>query len=91
MERRKKQGLQEWNKIIGEQEKSGLTAREYCRRRDIGVSSFYRWRQRLSEQDESFIDIGQFNTPEKIEPSDRKPLAVTLDFGDGFKLTIRRG
>ena len=91
MERRKRKSSQAWRRIIGEQEKSGLAARKYCSRKNICVSSFYQWRRRLSEKDESFIDMGRLNTPDVSASADESPWVVRLDFGDGFKLTIQRG
>ena len=57
----------QWETILREQEKSGLSAKRFCDRESIRVSNFYRWRSRLSggpspseNTDESpvFIDMG---------------------------------
>ncbi len=57
----------QWEKIIRQQAKSGLSAKRFCDRESIRVSNFYRWRRRLSDgpspsenTDESpvFIDMG---------------------------------
>jgi transposase-like protein len=36
-----------WTKLISEQEASGATIQAFCKRRGIGVHSFYSWRRRL--------------------------------------------
>lgn len=39
----------QWRKTIREAAGSGLSIREFCRRRKLNSSQFYRWRQRLTE------------------------------------------
>jgi len=39
-----------WRTIINSHERSGLTVREFCRRREIPESAFYFWRRRLRDQ-----------------------------------------
>jgi hypothetical protein len=36
-----------WQEVIGEQRRSGKTARAFCQQRGVGEHSFYMWRQRL--------------------------------------------
>ena len=36
-----------WQRTIGEAARSGLSIREFCRRRKLTVSHFYWWRRRL--------------------------------------------
>jgi hypothetical protein len=40
-----------WNKLIAEQEASGLTIQAFCKQRGIGVHSFYSWRRRLRKSE----------------------------------------
>jgi hypothetical protein len=100
MERRQRRSIEQWAEIIGEQTRSGLTAKEFCKNQSIGLPSFYQWRRRLRDGDnaitekveakEAFIDVGQIGaaiTPE----ADSAPWVVTLDLGDGLKLTLQRG
>ena len=42
---------QEWRRRITEQERSGLSARRYCREQGLGEHSFYWWRRRLEKQE----------------------------------------
>ncbi len=39
--------IQRWRKIIREQEASGLSVSEYCRRGGVSAWSLYGWRRRL--------------------------------------------
>ena len=38
-----------WGKVIQEAARSGMSTREFCRRRRINEHQFYWWRHRLSE------------------------------------------
>ena len=102
MKRRKRRGRKEWERLVGEQEKSGIDVASFCRGQDIGVVSFYRWRKRLSGDagrgveggQEAFIDIGRVVTEQVGMESGAKAVAgslvVRLDLGGGALLTIER-
>ena len=101
MERNKKRNRREWAEIIDEQERSGQSARAFCQARSIGPASFYQWRRRLrddvsgtgSRTDEkgTFIDMGHIDPSGVSTSAGANPCVVTLDLGEGFKLTINRG
>ena len=65
MKRRQRRSREAWGRVIGEQQRSGLAAAEFCRRQDVGISSFSQWKQRLADEGErggaavqqSFIDF----------------------------------
>lgn len=40
-----------WRGVIKKQRASGLSVAEFCRRNDVSVALFYRWRRRLAERD----------------------------------------
>ena len=40
-----------WRLVIEEHSKSGLSAREFCRRESISEPSFYSWRRKIRERD----------------------------------------
>ncbi len=96
MKRRERRGRKEWEKLVGEQEKSGIDVASFCRRQDIGVASFYRWRKRLSGdagrgldgRQETFIDMGRVGP--KPDGAKGGSLVVKLDLGGGALLTIER-
>lgn len=101
MERRQRRSTEQWAEIIAEQERSGLTAKEFCKGQSIGLASFYQWRHRLRDAGpvstenvsvkDTFIDVGQIGTSDMSPSPDAVPWIVTLDFGEGLKLTLQRG
>ena len=42
-----------WRLVLEEHGKSGLSAREFCRRESISEPSFYSWRRKLQQRDAS--------------------------------------
>ncbi len=95
----------QWEAILREQEKSGLSVRRFCDRESIRISNFYRWRSRLSGEsspaentNESpvFIDMGQVDRlgegegGGETESYPARLFEVVLDLGDGVTLTLRR-
>ena len=103
MERRVRRGREAWASIVDEQERSGLSAKDFCQRESIGLASFYLWRRRLGgssseiqvsgiESTRSFIDMGQLaSSADRSIPTSSNPWVVTLDLGEGCKLTLQRG
>jgi hypothetical protein len=48
----------EWRELVGEQERSGLSVAEFCRRKVLTEHSFYRWRRVLAADGESnFVPV----------------------------------
>lgn len=49
----------EWQSILDQWKKSGLVPREYCRKHGIHLTSFRRWRDRLSaaEVNDAFVPV----------------------------------
>ena len=39
---------EEWHEIVSRREKSGLSPRPFCRKREPQLPSFYRWQQEVS-------------------------------------------
>ena len=101
MERRKIRSRRQWAEIIGEQERSGLSAKDFCLGKSIGLANFYQWRRRARDEvsgaegkmyaSESFIDMGQIGSAGVAASNGVNPWVVTLDLGEGFKLTLERG
>ena len=46
--RRSEARWKDWQAIVAEQDSSGQTVAEFCRRRKLNPSSFYAWRRKLS-------------------------------------------
>jgi len=96
MERRRMRSRKEWERIVGEQAGSGVSVAKFCRREDVGLSSFYHWKRRLvggvegeaASSGESFIDMGRVAAASSASAGS---LVVRLDLGGGASLTIERG
>jgi len=80
----------EWRQLYDQFARSGLTAREFCRRESINLASFIRWRKRIeaetvaNEQPESerFVEVAS---------SDGVPAfwSVEFELPDGRILRVR--
>ena len=103
MGQRVQRGEAKWAEIVGAQQSSGLSARSYCLQETIPLGLFYKWRGRLqntggrpapneNQEHGGFIDMGKLTTARRMKSSGGVgPLEVTLDFGDGFTVKVRRG
>jgi hypothetical protein len=75
-----------------------MTAAAFCRKAGIGVMSFYQWKRRLSEavdtntakEAEPFIELGRVDGPVPSFVGRARTLVVTVDLGDGARLTVER-
>jgi hypothetical protein len=81
----------EWQQIIADYERSGLTQEVFCEQAQIPKSSFYKWRKRLGAQsavDEpaQFIDLNTL-----VKPKDKARWDIELDLGNGMRLSLRGG
>jgi hypothetical protein len=94
----KRRSQREWEKIIRAQEESGMSASSYCQQESIGLASFYQWRRRLSkavagtesnELPETFISMGHIGGNSE-ESADRDWVEITLDLGQGLRITLKR-
>ncbi len=84
----------EWQQIVADYERSGLTQEAFCKRASIAKSSFYKWRKRLETPSAAtgvsqFIDLnalvqgnGQIDPPR---------WEIELDLGHGMRLSLRGG
>jgi hypothetical protein len=45
-----------WRQLMGEQARSGLSIRAWCREREIGEANFYSWRRELARRDSEQAD-----------------------------------
>ena len=84
---------EQWLDLIREQQSSGLSATDFCRRRDLSYIGFIQKRKSLireikpSHVADDFIQIGQLIHESR---SDAVPFEVELALGGGITLRIRR-
>ena len=86
-----------WQQRLGEAARSGMSIREYCRRRRLKESQFYWWqrRLRLGRQEGAGSRPG-VNGPAASfalvsEAGGAAGAGIELVLGDGRKLRIRKG
>ena len=100
MEQKKRLSRGEWEQLVGEQAKSGSSAKRFCEERSIGLASFYQWRSRIVgsgtksknkvQSAGTFIDMGKMNTGKAPVETEAGGWNVTLNLGGGLKLELRR-
>ena len=93
LNQRQRRSLSEWSSIVVDHRVSGLSARAYCDRSDLALSTFTKWRRRLRVQtkssDSGFVAVG---CETQVEQTNSTPSwDLELDLGDGMVLRLRRG
>ena len=81
----------QWQKLIDDQARSGLSAKQYCQQNALGYASFCKWRQRLSSPlrsaqepatEPAFVDLSALQ--QATEPG----WHITLKLGNGVELVL---
>jgi hypothetical protein len=100
MGQRVQRGRAGWEAIISKQERSGLSGRAFCARESIDPGLFYRWRRRIRKDTPdlstgaerlrgTFIEVGKLAGSHGYTSTGReRPLRISMDFGEGFTLTV---
>ena len=79
---------EDWIKIVEAWQNSALTQRDFCAQNEIALSSFYKWRQKLSAGPESasseratgFVNV--FSGSADVVGVDTSAWCIELDLGD---------
>jgi gas vesicle protein len=77
----------QWQELIEEQARSGLTQAAFCTARALSVTSFQHWKRRLKaapEQVDRWLDLGQLGGGSAAH------WEIELDLGEGLCLRLRR-
>ena len=76
----------QWRERIGEQERSGLSVRQFCEQQGIAEHALYYWRKRLREQQQPmrFALIERGSAPQE-HPSEM-PLELVLASGERLRI-----
>jgi hypothetical protein len=86
-----------WQNMIREAARSGLSVREFCRRRRLTISQFYWWQRRLKPQQTSARRKQRGGGPDAAsfvlvsESGEGLAAGIELVLGDGRRLRISRG
>jgi len=77
----------EWEELIGQFERSGLSRQRFCAEASLSVSSFDYWRRKLRREQSSavpgFIELPSMATGSGWD--------IELELGGGVVLRMRRG
>lgn len=87
---------EEWQALISQWQQSGLSAANFCKQYHLGSASFYKWRQRFENANNSvkkplttappeFIDITALSST-----ADSQGWNIVLNLGGGLSLTLSR-
>lgn len=80
---------EQWRGRIAEQQRSGLSIKQFCEERGLTLWSFYDWRKRLRETGlVRFALVERRSQPEAFSSSNAE---VEIVFGTGERLRIRSG
>lgn len=78
-----------WRALIGEQEASGLTVREFAEARGVAPSTLFWWRSKLRRGHRA--DDAQLVPVEVVDAAADQSTAIELVIHDGILLRLPRG
>jgi transposase-like protein len=85
---RRRRSESEWAEILRRFESSGLTVRAFCRRHDLSLSSFQRWRSWLgSVKRAEFVELVPTTAATPVAPTSAWWLEIALP--NGVQLRLR--
>ena len=78
----------EWQQLIDEQARSGVSQTAFCAARTVSTTSFQHWKRQLATPaapSSSWLDLGSLPAPAVVGGWD-----IALELGDGVCLRLRR-
>lgn len=66
MQKRHKAAWARWQRVVREQEASGLNVAEFCRQRDLCAPQLFAWRRKLREAESSFVAVEVFDAESSV-------------------------
>jgi len=78
----------EWQQLIDEQARSGLSQTAFCAARTVSTTSFQHWKRQLATTaapSSSWLDLSSLPAPAVVGGWD-----IALELGDGVCLRLRR-
>ena len=78
----------EWQQLVEGWQNSGLSQKAWCQREGIALSTFCRWRERLSKDAMSEADFVELSVPAPV--STHSSWQVELELGSGVVLRLAR-
>ena len=85
-----------WRLVISEQQRSGLSIKEFCKQQDVSEASFYAWRKGIQKHDHSPAPVGQTIVPVKVmgkipAPPERRSVDVEIELSSGIVVRVYGG
>lgn len=86
-----------WRRVVAQQESSGLSVTQFCRRRRIAQSSLFAWKRRLAEEGTPasattmFVQLKPASAPEGDGTRRARGGAIELHVGQGRHLVLWPG
>jgi len=80
---------EQWRERIAEQERSGLSVKQFCQQRGLSAWSFYDWRKRLRNVEPVRFALVDRSAEHAIPAADTADLEIL--FATGERLRIRSG
>ncbi len=71
-----------WRTLIGAQEKSGQSVREFATERGINAATLYWWRSRLRQRDAALVPVTVIDRANRTETPDTASGAFELELGE---------
>jgi transposase-like protein len=85
VEKRATSKTDQWRERIGEQERSGLTARQFCKQQGLAQHAFYAWRKRLRERGPVRFALIE-RDPARQTPAAEAALELVLTSGERLRI-----
>ena len=96
--RRSAEKEQFWRLVISEQQRSGLSIKEFCKQQAVSEASFYAWRREIRNRDQPPAPLGKTILPVKVtgqplvpSPSDQRSVDVEIELPRGIVVRLYGG
>ncbi len=85
---RRRLGRDFWAKRVAEQERSGLTISEYCRRKNLEPTSFYRWRKKIGTVSSIDTTDGLLSSLVPVSVASATDIVIDLPCGASIRIPL---
>lgn len=88
----KRLSKQQWQAIITEQQKSGMTQSDFCRSKGLGLATFYNWKRKLNSVENTATETSPqwVELPVVNQPSPQQAWDIELELPGNVILRMRQ-
>ena len=79
--------IEYWREQVAQQERSGLSVKEFCEAHEVTEQSFYVWRKRLQKQSPMRFALVEANSGER-QPTEGAGLELILARGERLRISL---